>query len=161
MSQTYAIVDDPFVIRETRHGAAEGPLKGLRLAVKDLFDVEGLPTACGVLDWPKANQPATGTASAVAITAASAAGTMLVLESPAKRHSQPHAAHVVERGRPIPRRSRQFVQSRFAVTGNTLRVLFEITSIQLRARFVFTSMSCRTTVALRFEFVSSSVSFPV
>ena len=65
MSQTYAIVDDPFVIRETRHGAAEGPLKGLRLAVKDLFDVEGLPTACGVLDWPKANQPATGTASAV------------------------------------------------------------------------------------------------
>jgi amidase len=65
VSQTYAIVDDPFVIRETRHGAAEGPLKGLRLAVKDLFDVEGLPTACGVLDWPKANQPATGTASAV------------------------------------------------------------------------------------------------
>lgn len=65
MSETYTIVDDPFVIHETRHGAAEGLLTGLRLAVKDLFDVEGMPTACGVLDWPKANQPAARTASAV------------------------------------------------------------------------------------------------
>ena len=64
MSETYTIVDDPFVIHETRHGAAEGLLTGLRLAVKDLFDVEGMPTACGVVDWPKADQPAARTASA-------------------------------------------------------------------------------------------------
>lgn len=65
MSQTYRIVDDPFVLHETRQGAADGPLQGLRLAVKDLFDVEGLPTACGVLDWPRANEPAAKTAWAV------------------------------------------------------------------------------------------------
>ena len=65
MSQSYKIVDDPFVLHETREGATEGPLKGLRLAVKDLFDVQGLPTACGVLDWPKAGFPAERTAWAV------------------------------------------------------------------------------------------------
>ena len=65
MSQTYTIVDDPFVLHERRDGAGAGPLQGLRLAVKDLFDVQGLPTACGVLDWPAANTPAEVTAPAV------------------------------------------------------------------------------------------------
>ena len=65
MSLSYRIVDDPFVLHEIRQGAAEGPLNGLRLAVKDLFDVEGLPTACGVLDWPKAGIPAERTAWSV------------------------------------------------------------------------------------------------
>ena len=65
MAKTYHLVDDPFVLREVRQGAAEGPLKGMRLAVKDLFDVEGLPTACGVFDWPLASTPARRTARAV------------------------------------------------------------------------------------------------
>ena len=57
MSQTYQIVDDPFVLHETREGASQGPLVGLRLAVKDLFDVEGLPTSCGLFDWPGGKIP--------------------------------------------------------------------------------------------------------
>ena len=65
MSQTYQIVDDPFVLHETREGASKGPLLGLRLAVKDLFDVEGLPTSCGLFDWPGGKIPAVKTARAV------------------------------------------------------------------------------------------------
>ena len=58
----YRIVDNPFVLHHRIDGARQGPLTGLRLAVKDLFDVEGLPTACGTLDWPGRNQPAARTA---------------------------------------------------------------------------------------------------
>lgn len=65
MSQTYRIAEDPFVLHHSIDGAADGPLKGLRLAVKDLFDVEGLPTACGTLDWPTKDQPASETAPTV------------------------------------------------------------------------------------------------
>ena len=61
----YRIVDDPFVLHHRIDGARQGPLTGLRLAVKDLFDVEGLPTACGTLDWPGRNQPAARTAPTV------------------------------------------------------------------------------------------------
>ena len=61
----YRIVDDPFVLHHRIDGAGQGPLTGLRLAVKDLFDVEGLPTACGTLDWPGRNQPAARTAPTV------------------------------------------------------------------------------------------------
>jgi len=32
-------------------GASNGPMSDLRLAVKDLFDIEGLPTAAGNRDW--------------------------------------------------------------------------------------------------------------
>ena len=61
----YRIVDDPFVLHHRIDGAGRGPLTGLGLAVKDLFDVEGLPTACGTLDWPGRNQPAARTAPTV------------------------------------------------------------------------------------------------
>ena len=45
---------DPFVIRfdPALRGADQGPLSGLTLAVKDLFDVAGYPTLNGLKDWP-------------------------------------------------------------------------------------------------------------
>lgn len=39
--------------RCTLAGAATGPLAGLRLAVKDLIDVAGVPTGGGNPDWPR------------------------------------------------------------------------------------------------------------
>jgi amidase len=39
--------------RITIAGAANGPLSGLRFAAKDLFDIEGHPTAGGNPDWPR------------------------------------------------------------------------------------------------------------
>jgi amidase len=46
-------------------GAAEGPLAGLRFAVKDLYDVAGHPTSYGNPDWARTHPPAAGTAPVV------------------------------------------------------------------------------------------------
>jgi amidase len=46
-------------------GAPGGPLKGLRFAAKDLFDIEGRVTGCGNPDWARTHPPADGTASCV------------------------------------------------------------------------------------------------
>lgn len=47
-------------------GAPEGPLKGLRFAAKDIFDVAGHVTGCGNPDWLATHKQASETASAVA-----------------------------------------------------------------------------------------------
>lgn len=47
-------------------GADDGPLACRRLAVKDLFDIEGHVTGCGNPDWAAAQSPAQRTADAVA-----------------------------------------------------------------------------------------------
>ncbi|QMU79606.1 amidase [Streptacidiphilus sp. PB12-B1b] len=44
----------------------DGPLRGLRLAVKDVLDVAGLPTGAGHPDWLRAQGPALADAEAVA-----------------------------------------------------------------------------------------------
>ncbi|KAG2439098.1 hypothetical protein HYH02_006620 [Chlamydomonas schloesseri] len=49
----------------TVQGAAEGPLKGLTFAVKDLFDVAGHRTGFGNPTWLETHPPATRTAPAV------------------------------------------------------------------------------------------------
>ncbi|WP_027349262.1 amidase [Halotalea alkalilenta] len=46
-------------------GASEGPLRGQRLAVKDLFEIEGFVTGAGNPDWRASHAAATRTASAV------------------------------------------------------------------------------------------------
>jgi amidase len=51
--------------RLRREGASAGPLAGARVAVKDLFDIEGVPTGCGSPDWPGAGVPAERDAWAV------------------------------------------------------------------------------------------------
>ncbi len=46
-------------------GAAEGPLKGLTFAAKDIYDVEGYVTGCGNPDWARTHEPAKRNAWAV------------------------------------------------------------------------------------------------
>jgi amidase len=46
-------------------GAAEGPLAGITVAVKDIIDVEGITTGIGNPDWLAAHEPATAHAPAV------------------------------------------------------------------------------------------------
>ncbi|WP_372622760.1 amidase [Falsiroseomonas sp.] len=46
-------------------GALEGPLAGLDFAVKDLFDVAGVPTTYGNPDWARTHPPAAGTAPVI------------------------------------------------------------------------------------------------
>jgi amidase len=46
-------------------GAPSGPLAGLTLAVKDIYDIAGVPTGCGNPDWLRTHGPATATASVV------------------------------------------------------------------------------------------------
>ena len=63
--------DDPlnaFIPFDRVHlaGAPAGPLKGIRFAAKDLFDVAGHVTGCGNPDWLASHGPATATAPAVA-----------------------------------------------------------------------------------------------
>ena len=63
--------DDPlnaFIPFDRVHlaGAPAGPLKGIRFAAKDLFDVAGHVTGCGNPDWLASHGPATVTAPAVA-----------------------------------------------------------------------------------------------
>jgi amidase len=46
-------------------GASDGPLHGLTVAVKDMYDIAGTPTGGGSPDWLKLQQPATRHAGAV------------------------------------------------------------------------------------------------
>ncbi len=50
---------DAFVVRHTVAARASGVLDGERFAVKDLFDVAGLATACGNPAWRATHEPAT------------------------------------------------------------------------------------------------------
>jgi len=56
MTQTAAI--NAFVPGTRIHlsGSGEGPLRGLRFAAKDLFDIAGYPTGCGNPDWARHSQ---------------------------------------------------------------------------------------------------------
>jgi amidase len=56
-----------------RAPTGDGPLAGLMLAVKDLFDVEGAPTAGSTPDWPGGREPARRDAWAVAALRAAGA----------------------------------------------------------------------------------------
>ncbi|WP_019013362.1 amidase [Elioraea tepidiphila] len=56
-----------------RPPTGDGPLAGLTLAVKDLFDIEGAPTAGSTPDWPSARAPAKSDAWAVAALRAAGA----------------------------------------------------------------------------------------
>ncbi len=56
-------------------GAAEGPLRGLEFAAKDIYDVAGHVTGCGNPDWARSHPPAA--ASAWAVEAWLAAGATL------------------------------------------------------------------------------------
>lgn len=46
-------------------GAAEGPLRGVTFAAKDIFDVAGYVTGCGNPDWTRSHDAAVATAPAV------------------------------------------------------------------------------------------------
>jgi amidase len=46
-------------------GAAQGPLAGLQMGVKDVFDIAGFRTGAGNPDWLRTHPPATKTAPAV------------------------------------------------------------------------------------------------
>lgn len=48
-------------------GAAEGPLKGLTFAVKDIIDVAGQVTGCGNAEWLRTHEPARENAPVVQI----------------------------------------------------------------------------------------------
>ena len=54
---------------------SEGPLSGLRLAVKDLYDIAGFPTTFGTPDW--ADSHAAPVATAPIVTALLHAGAQL------------------------------------------------------------------------------------
>ena len=64
MPSTEAFIPGP---RATIPGAASGPLAGLTFAVKDLIDIQGLPTAGGTPDWPGLNPIPTAHAPVVQI----------------------------------------------------------------------------------------------
>lgn len=51
--------------RATRSGAAVGPLRGLRFAAKDVFDVVGTVTGFGQPDWARTHAPARANAAVV------------------------------------------------------------------------------------------------
>jgi amidase len=65
-------VSDPFVARLDLPGGA-GPLSGLRLAVKDLFDLAGTPTGAGNPRWLETHEPPAKDAEAVALLRAAGA----------------------------------------------------------------------------------------
>ncbi len=46
-------------------GAAGGPLQGMSLAVKDIYDIAGFVTGCGNPDWARSHAPAAATAPLV------------------------------------------------------------------------------------------------
>ncbi len=70
MTASHKIVDDHLnaFCKDTDavlEGAEDGPLSGLSLAVKDIFDVEGFVTGGGNPDWKATHKPAEQTAWAV------------------------------------------------------------------------------------------------
>ncbi|MAZ16595.1 MAG: amidase [Ahrensia sp.] len=57
---------DPFVTRfDPPLGGGDGPLSGMRLAVKDNFDIAGHSTGCGNPEWAATHRPAETTAPLV------------------------------------------------------------------------------------------------
>lgn len=60
-------------------GAASGPLAGLTVAIKDIYDIEGRVTGCGSPDWARTHSPAEAHAAPVA--AVLAAGGKIVGKS--------------------------------------------------------------------------------
>ncbi|MFC4336728.1 amidase [Salininema proteolyticum] len=57
---------DPFIRTiAPAESPAEGPLRGLRLAVKDLYDLAGTPTGAGNPRWPETHEAPDSDASAV------------------------------------------------------------------------------------------------
>ncbi|KPC67977.1 hypothetical protein ADL26_20700, partial [Thermoactinomyces vulgaris] len=66
---------DPF-IRSFEDAGREGPLAGLRLAVKDLFDLAGVPTGAGNPRWLETH--AVPSEDAVAVARLRAAGARVV-----------------------------------------------------------------------------------
>ncbi|GAA2267363.1 amidase [Glycomyces scopariae] len=65
-----ALVDDGAAFDDT---GEPGPLEGLRLAVKDLFDLAGTPTGAGNPRWLETHGPAEADAAAVALLRAAGA----------------------------------------------------------------------------------------
>jgi amidase len=63
---------DPFIALVDDIGGP-GPLEGLRLAVKDLFDLAGTPTGAGNPRWLETHEPAEADAAAVALLRAAGA----------------------------------------------------------------------------------------
>ncbi|MEU6858571.1 amidase [Glycomyces sp. NPDC046736] len=63
---------DPFMLTVDDAGG-EGPLAGLRLAVKDLFDLAGTPTGAGNPRWPETHEVPEADAEAVALLRAAGA----------------------------------------------------------------------------------------
>lgn len=57
---------DPFISRFALPATGHGPLDGLRLAVKDNFDIAGRVTGCGNPEWAASHAPAQATAPLVA-----------------------------------------------------------------------------------------------
>jgi amidase len=68
MSQTDIDPLNAFIPHDRVHlaGAPVGPLKGVRFAAKDIYDIAGHVTGCGNPDWLATHGPATATAPAVA-----------------------------------------------------------------------------------------------
>lgn len=58
-------ITDPFVTEYRFQCSTDGQLQGMRLAVKDLFHVEGLPTTAGNPTWTKTHATPEHTATAV------------------------------------------------------------------------------------------------
>lgn len=59
------VTDSPVLASYHEEALREGALSGLRMAVKDLFDIEGAVTGFGNPDWAATHEPAERTATAV------------------------------------------------------------------------------------------------
>ncbi|MGJ8524548.1 2-amino-5-chloromuconic acid deaminase [Halomonadaceae bacterium LMG 33818] len=59
------VTDSPALVSPGEKMLGEGELSGLRLAVKDLFDIKGAVTGFGNPDWAATHEPAECTATAV------------------------------------------------------------------------------------------------
>ena len=68
MTQPSADPLNAFIPHDKVHlaGAPTGPLKGIRFAAKDIYDIAGHVTGCGNPDWLASHGPATATAPTVA-----------------------------------------------------------------------------------------------
>ncbi len=65
MSQHFRSAFVPHDLLAPIAGAAQGPLAGLTVAVKDMYDIAGTRTGGGNPDWLDAHPPATAHAAAV------------------------------------------------------------------------------------------------
>ena len=71
-----AKMNDPanaFVTLFDIEGAAEGVLAGMRVGVKDIYDLAGRVTGCGNPDWARTHEPAAANAPAVDMLTAAGA----------------------------------------------------------------------------------------